>query len=93
MKKLNKREKIVLMSILLPLLFVTQYYIFKLGIISPMIKGVNIKIIQGEYIQDIDKYVVKLGDEVTLSAGDYIKVPNYAKDPKIKFSILNKAGR
>ena len=89
MKKLNKREKIVLMSILLPLLFVTQYYIFKFGIISPMIKGVNIKIIQGEYIQDIDKYVVKLGDEVTLSAGDYIKVPNYAKDPKIKFSILD----
>ena len=89
MKKLNKREKIVLMSILLPLLFVTQYYIFKFGIISPMIKGVNIKIIQGEYIQDIDKYVVKLGDEVTLSAGDYIKVPKYAKDPKIKFSILD----
>ena len=42
MKKLNQREKIVLMSILLPLLFVTQYYIFKFGIISPMIKGVNI---------------------------------------------------
>ncbi len=73
MKKLNKREKIVLMSILLPLLFVTQYYIFKFGIISPMIKGVNIKIIQGEYIQDIDKYVVKLGDEVTLSAGGLYK--------------------
>ena len=89
MKKLNKREKIVLMSVLLPLLFVAQYYIFKFGIISPMIKGVNIKIIQGEYIQDIDKYVVKLGDEVTLSAGDYIKVPKYAKDPKIKFSILD----
>lgn len=89
MKKFNKREKIVLMSILIPLLFAGQYYFFKFGIISPMIKGVNIKIIQGEYIQDIDKYVVKLGDDVTLSAGDYIKIPNYAKDPKIKFSILD----
>ena len=54
-----------------------------------MIKGVNIKIIEGEYIQDIDKYVVKLGDKVILSPGDYIKVPQYAKDPKIKFIILD----
>ena len=89
MKKINKDKKIIFIVILLPLLFFIQYYLFRSGIISPMIKGVNIKIIEGEYIQDIDKYVVKLGDKVILSPGDYIKVPQYAKDPKIKFIILD----
>ena len=89
MKSLNKDKKIILLCLFIPLLFVAQYYVFKVGVISPMIKGVNIEIIEGEYIQDIDKYVVKLGDDVVLSAGDYIKIPQYAKDPKIKFSILD----
>ena len=89
MKKLSKDQKIVLLCVFLPLLFFSQFYLFKVGVISPMIKGVNIKIIQGDYIQDIDKYVVKLGDKVTLSAGDYVKFPKYAKDPKIQFSILD----
>lgn len=91
MKKIDidKDRKIILIVVLLPLLFFTQYYLFKFGVISPMIKGVNIKIIEGEYIQDIDKYVVKLGDSVTLSPGDYIKIPQYAKDPKIKFTVLD----
>lgn len=91
MKKgdINKDKKIILVVAILPLLFFVQYYLFKSGTISPMIKGVNIKIIEGEYIQDIDKYVVKLGDSVVLSPGDYIKIPQYAKDPKIKFIILD----
>lgn len=89
MKNFSKDKKIIFIVILLPLLFFIQYYLFRSGVISPMIKGVNIKIIEGEYIQDIDKYVVKLGDKVTLSPGDYIKVPQYAKDPKIKFIILD----
>lgn len=89
MKKFSKDKKIIFIVMLLPLLFFMQYYLFRSGIISPMIKGVNIKIIEGEYIQDIDKYVVKLGDKVVLSPGDYIKVPKYAKDPKIKFIILD----
>ena len=54
-----------------------------------MIKGVEIKIVNGGYIQDIDKYVIKLGDEVTLSSGEYIKVPQYAKDPEISFKVLD----
>ena len=89
MKKFDKKQKIILISIFLPLLLFGQYYLFKMGVISPMIKGVNIKIIDGDYIQDIDKYVVKLGDRVTLSAGNYVKFPQYAKDPKIQFSILD----
>lgn len=88
MIKFYKDKKIIVLA-LIPLLLVFQYYLFKLGGISPMIKGVDIKIIQGEYIQDIDKYVVKLGDSVVLSPGDYIKIPKYAKDPKIKFTILD----
>ena len=79
MKSLNKDKKIILLCLFIPLLFVAQYYVFKVGVISPMIKGVNIKIIEGEYIQDIDKYVVKLGDDVVLSAGDYIKIPQQEK--------------
>ncbi|SFJ34014.1 hypothetical protein SAMN02910355_2296 [Terrisporobacter glycolicus] len=89
MKKVDKDKKIIFIVVLLPLLFFVQYYLFKSGDIPPMIKGVNIKIIEGEYIQDIDKYVVKLGDNVVLSAGDYIKIPGYAKDPNIKFTILD----
>ena len=88
MIKFDKYKKIIVL-VVIPLLLVFQYYLFKLGGISPMIKGADIKIIQGEYIQDIDKYVVKLGDSVVLSAGDYIKIPQYAKDPKIKFTILD----
>lgn len=89
MKKIDKNKKIILIVVLLPLLLLLQYCLFKFGVIYPMIKGVNIKIIEGEYIQDIDKYVVKLGDSVVLSPGDYIKIPQYAKDPKIKFTILD----
>lgn len=89
MKKVDKDKKIIFIVVLLPLLFFIQYYIFKSGAVPPMIKGVNIKIIEGQYIQDIDKYVVKIGDSVVLSAGDYIKIPGYAKDPKIKFTILD----
>ncbi|WP_434799017.1 hypothetical protein [Terrisporobacter vanillatitrophus] len=89
MKKVDKDKKIIFIVGLLPLLFFIQYYIFKSGAVPPMIKGVNIKIIEGQYIQDIDKYVVKLGDSVVLSAGDYIKIPGYAKDPQIKFTILD----
>lgn len=89
MKKVDKDKKVIFIVVLLPLLFFVQYYLFKSGDIPPMIKGVNIKIIEGEYIQDIDKYVVKLGDNVVLSAGDYIKIPGYAKDPNIKFTILD----
>ena len=89
MKKLDKDKKIIFILVLIPLLFFVQYYLFRSGVASPMIKGVNIKIIEGEYIQDIDKYVVKLGDRVVLSPGDYIKIPQYAEDPKIKFTILD----
>lgn len=89
MRIIYERYKKAIIFATIPLLLILQYYLFKCGGISPMIKGVNINIIQGEYIQDIDKYVVKLGEPVVLSPGEYIKFPQYAKDPDIKFTILD----
>ena len=86
--KYDKHKKLAII-LMIPLLLIAQYYLFKFGILKPMIKGVEIKIINGDYIQDIDKYVIRLGEEVTLSSGDYIKIPNYAKDPDISFKILD----
>ena len=89
--RISDKDKIKKLTIifLIPLLLVSQYYLFKFGILKPMIKGVDINIINGEYIQDIDKYVIRLGEEVTLSSGDYIKIPKYAKNPDIKFRVLD----
>lgn len=89
MRIIYERYKRLIIFAIIPLVLVAQYYLFRFGVISPMIKGVNINIIQGEFIQDIDKYVVKLGEPVVLSPGDYIKFPQYAKDPEIKFTILD----
>ncbi|WP_297132324.1 Ig-like domain-containing protein [Terrisporobacter sp.] len=89
MRIIYERYKRLIIFAIIPLVLVAQYYLFRFGVISPMIKGVNINIIHGEFIQDIDKYVVKLGEPVVLSPGDYIKFPQYAKDPKIKFTILD----
>ncbi|MBC5995535.1 hypothetical protein EAI30_03790 [Romboutsia ilealis] len=83
-----KNRKCIIILII-PLLIVAQYYLFKFGILRPMIKGVEINIINGDYIQDIDKYVIRLGEEVTLSSGEYIKIPQYAKDPEISFKVLD----
>lgn len=85
----DKQNKKLAMILCIPLILVAQYYLFKFGILKPMIKGVDINIINGEYIQDIDKYVVRLGEEVTLSSGEYIKVPKYAKNPEISFKVLD----
>ena len=85
--QVKNRKSIIILII--PLLIVSQYYLFKFGILRPMIKGVEIKIINGDYIQDIDKYVIRLGEEVTLSSGEYIKIPQYAKDPEISFKVLD----
>lgn len=85
----DDKYKKLIMIFIVPLLLIAQYYLFKSGVLKPMIKGVEIKIVNGGYIQDIDKYVIKLGDEVTLSSGEYIKVPQYAKDPEISFKVLD----
>ena len=85
----DKNYRKVAIIIAIPLLIVAQYYLFKFGVLRPMVKGVEIQIVDGEYIKDIDKYVVKLNDTLELSKGDYVTVPSYAKPPNIKFKVLD----
>lgn len=92
MKEFKKNKKIILLTIIIPLLLIGQYFMFSKGIISPLVKGVEIKIIGGNYIKDLDKYIVKQGDEVEISAGNYVKIPGYAKDPELWFNVLDDTG-
>ena len=55
----NKKYRKIAIIISIPILLVAQYYLFKFGILRPMVKGVEIEIVDGEYVKDIDKYVVK----------------------------------
>lgn len=91
-KNFDKNKKLIALLIILPILLVGQYFMFSRGIISPIVKGVEIKIIGGNYIKDLDKYIIKLGDDVEISAGNYVKIPGYAKDPKLRFNILDDKG-
>lgn len=86
-----KNKKIIVLLII-PFFLIAQYYLFKIGIFRPMVKGVEIEITDGDYIKDIDKYIIKLDDTVELSAGKYIKVPSYAKEPNIWFNVLDNNG-
>ncbi|GAA0235264.1 Ig-like domain-containing protein [Metaclostridioides mangenotii] len=89
-----KEHKTLKIAILLsiPILLIAQFYLFKIGIFRPMVKGVEIEISEGDFIKDIDKYIIKLNDTVELSKGKYIKVPSYAKDPNIWFNVLDNNG-
>nr|WP_288767562.1 hypothetical protein [uncultured Intestinibacter sp.] len=82
-------KKIIIIILVIPVIIISQYYLFKLGILSPQIKGVEITAVKGKYIKDIDKYVVKLNESVVFSAGDYVKFPSYSKDPVIDFKSLD----
>lgn len=57
-----------------------------------MVKGVEIEIVDGEYVKDIDKYVVKLNEIVILFIGEYIKVFLYVKNLNIWFNVLDNLG-
>lgn len=75
--------------IIIPILLISQYYLFKFGVISPMVKGIEIEMENGDYVKDIDKFVMKVNDTVTLSTGEYVIIPYYAKNPHIYFKILD----
>lgn len=87
----TKKTKLILFLLVI-LTLVGQFFFLKLGILSPMVKGIEIQVIGGNYIKNIDKYVVKMGDTVTLSAGDYVLVPKFAKKPSIWFNVLDDSG-
>lgn len=89
--KLMKNEKFKKIAIIIsiPLLLIAQYYLFSSGILRPMLKGIEIQIVSGDYIPDIDKYVVQIDETVKLSMGKYIKIPNYSKEPILTFRVLD----
>lgn len=81
--------KIIIMIIIIPIILIAQYYLFKFGVMKPMVKGIEIEMENGDYIKDIDKFIIKLNDTVTLSTGEYVIIPDYAKEPHIYFKCLD----
>ena len=61
----------------IPILLIAQYYLFKIGVFKPMVKGIEVSISNGDYIKDLDKFTIKLDEEVTLDSGNYITIPSY----------------
>lgn len=89
MKSIKNINNKMIIIILIPLLLTGQYYLFKFGIFKPMIKGIEVEVKKGDYIKDIDKFVIKLNDTVELSTGKYVVIPPYAKKPNIYFKSLD----
>lgn len=87
--KENSHRKKIAIAISIPILLVAQYYLFKLGILKPMVKGIEIQMVEGDYIKDLDKFVIKLNETITLSSGEYITIPSYSKEPRIWFKELD----
>ncbi|MEG0249835.1 MAG: hypothetical protein RR561_03600 [Peptostreptococcus sp.] len=87
---MNKKK--IGMIIAIPLILGTLYSGLKFGYISPMVKGLDVHILGGTFITNINKYVIKVGDKVGLSAGDYIVVPTFSKEPTLKFVVLDDSG-
>lgn len=88
----DQRHKKLIIILSIPILLIAQYYLYKFGVLRPMIKGAEIEIVNGDYIKDIDKYIIKLNETIDLSDGDYIKIPSYAKEPNIWFNVLDNSG-
>lgn len=87
---MNKKKIGIILAI--PLILGTLYSGLKFGYISPMVKSLDVHILGGTFITNINKYVIKVGDKVGLSAGDYIVVPTFSKEPTLKFAVLDDSG-
>lgn len=88
----DRRYRTITIIISIPILLIAQYYLFKFGIIRPMVKGAEVEIVDGDYIKDINKFIIKSGETVTLSSGEYITIPSYSKEAHIWFNILDESG-
>lgn len=91
-KYLGWFNKKVAVLLLVPVFLLTIFFGLKLGFINPMVKGLDIQIIGGTFITNINKYVIKVGDRVNISLGDYIVVPSFAKKPNLSLINLDKSG-
>lgn len=81
----GEKNKFYFCSIVIIAILIGQYFLFKYGIVSPLVKGVELRITKGEYIQNIDEYVIKLGDSIKVNSGEYIVIPPYASKPNIGY--------
>lgn len=81
----EKKNKIYFFIILIPLILIGQYFLFKYGAISPLVKGVELNVSKGSYIQNIDEYIIKIGETIEVDSGNYIMIPPYAKKPSMSY--------
>lgn len=81
----EKKNKIYFFILLIPLILIGQYFLFKYGAISPLVKGVELNISKGNYIQNIDEYIIKIGETVEVDSGSYVMIPPYAKKPAMSY--------
>ncbi|MDU3827638.1 MAG: hypothetical protein E7G73_01585, partial [Peptostreptococcus sp.] len=82
-------KKKLIMILAAPLVILGLYFGLVYGYINPMVKGLDIHINGGTFITNINKYVIKVGDRVNISMGDYIVVPNFSKKPKLMVAVLD----
>ena len=59
-KNINYKVITIMIIIIIPILLIAQYYLFKFGAITPMVKGIEIEMEDGDYVKDIDKFVILL---------------------------------
>lgn len=85
-------KKKVLAIFAVPVLSSLLYFGLKLGYVDPMIKGIDIQMIGGTFITNLNKYVIKVGDTIKISTGDYVVIPRFSKKPDLKFINLDKNG-
>lgn len=81
----EKKNIIYFFIVLIPIIAILQYFLFKYGVISPLVKGIELNIKTGSYIQNIDEYVIKLGETIEVDNGDYIMIPSYASKPELAY--------
>lgn len=81
----REKKRIYYFIALIPILLIIQYFLFKCGAISPLVKGVELNIVKGNYIQNIDEYVIRLGETVEVDSGNYIMIPPYAANPQMGY--------
>ncbi len=76
----DQRHKKLIIILSIPILLIAQYYLYKLGVLRPMIKGAEIEIVNGDYIKDIDKYIIKLNETIDLSDGIILRYHHMLKN-------------
>ncbi|WAW14016.1 hypothetical protein [Peptostreptococcus equinus] len=75
-----------------PVVLIVLFFGLRFGYINPMIKAIDIHINGGNFITNTNKYVVKVGDKLPMSLGNYVVVPGFSKKPDLSIVTLNNNG-